>query len=100
MSAPTRHCHQCGTVYPLSGSPGRSETCEKCRADLHVCLNCAHYDARVAHQCRERRAEPVAEKAAANFCEYFEFVPRVWAGATANSREAEARERLRKLFGD
>ncbi|SRR5690606_20513964 len=96
----TRHCHQCGTVYPLSGVPGRSETCGTCRADLHVCLNCAHYDPHVAHQCRERRAEPVAEKATANFCEYFELAVREWHPPGENPREAEARDRLRKLLGD
>lgn len=97
---PSRVCHQCGTPYPLSGTPGRSETCDRCRADLHVCLNCVHYDTHVAHQCRERRAEPVAEKGSANFCEFFEFSTREWQGHGFNSREAEARDRLRKLFGD
>jgi hypothetical protein len=73
----------------------------KCRADLRVCLNCASYDARVAQQCRERRAEPVLEKAAGNFCEYFEFARREWGGGPgANPREAAAREKLKKLLGD
>lgn len=97
---PNRHCHQCGTPYLLSGTPGRSETCEKCRADLHVCANCTHYDLSAAHQCRERRAEPVADKTAANFCEFFEFAVREWSAPGANQREADARERLRRLFGD
>lgn len=76
------------------------ETCERCGADLKVCLNCTHYDARVAQQCRETRAEPVAEKHMANFCEYFEFVKRVWGGARADSREELARANLKKLLGD
>jgi hypothetical protein len=38
-----------------------------------VCLNCVSYDTRAAHQCRDRRAEPEAEKAVGNFCEFFEF---------------------------
>lgn len=59
-----------------------------------------HHDPGVAHQCRERRAEPVAEKAAANFCEYFEFVVRTWQPGAVNAREAAARDRLKKLFGD
>jgi len=59
-----------------------------------------HFDARVAHQCRERRADPVAEKTAANFCEYFEFAVRDWIPGAANAREAAARDRLKKLFGD
>jgi ribosome-binding protein aMBF1 (putative translation factor) len=98
----TRHCHHCGAVYPLNGSPGRSEACEKCGADLHVCLNCAHYDAAVAHQCRERRAEPVLVKDSANFCEWFEIARRPpWRpDACGRTREAAARDALKKLFGD
>jgi hypothetical protein len=73
----------------------------KCRADLRVCLNCAHHDPRVAQQCRERRAEPVLEKHVGNFCEYFEFASRVWTlKSKTNQREAAAREHLKKLFGD
>jgi hypothetical protein len=59
------------------------------------------YDPRVAHQCRDRRADPVAEKHMANFCEYFDFIRRVWKGkGAADSREAAARDNLKKLFGD
>jgi hypothetical protein len=73
----------------------------KCRADLRVCLNCASYDPRVAQQCRERRAELVLEKAVGNFCEFFEFVLRVWKPRSeTNPRENAAREQMKKLFGD
>ena len=85
----------------LSGQPGRGEVCMKCRADLRVCLNCVHYDPRVAQQCRERRAEPVLEKEAGNFCEYFDFAVRAWTPqGGANRREDAAREQLKKLLGD
>ena len=97
----TRHCHNCGEPWTLTGQPGRGETCMKCRADLRVCLNCAHYDPRVAQQCRERRAEPVLEKNVGNFCEYFEFARRKWTPKSeANSRAEAARARLKNLFGD
>ena len=97
----TRHCHRCGTEYTLTGQPGRSESCEKCRADLHVCLNCISYDPRAAQQCRDRRAELVAEKHMANFCEWFEFARRDWVPKTGgNSREEAARNQLRRLLGD
>jgi len=97
----TRHCHHCGEPWALNGNPGRGEACMKCRADLRVCLNCASYDPRVAQQCRERRAEPVLEKAAGNFCEYFEFARRSFTPKPgANPREDAARERMKKLFGD
>jgi hypothetical protein len=59
------------------------------------------YDPRAAQQCRDRRAEPVAEKHVGNFCEYFEFMRRNWVPKTdANPREDAARQQLKKLFGD
>lgn len=98
--AVNRHCWKCGAEYTLSGSPGRSETCT-CGADLKVCLNCVSYDARAAYQCRDRRAEPVSDKQAANYCEYFEMVRREFVtAATDASRENKARDRMNKLFGD
>ena len=84
----TRHCHQCGWEYAIAGLPGRSESCHQCGADLRVCLNCISYDARVAHQCRDSRTEPVADKHLA------------WKGKGEDKREAAARDKLKKLFGD
>src|SRR5215467_9856010 len=101
--AATRHCWKCGTEYKLSGSPGRLESCERCGADLKVCLNCVSYDVRAAHQCRDRRAEPVQEKNMANYCEYFEMFRREYVSkedAFGTSREAKARDSLKKLLGD
>lgn len=101
MSALTRHCHKCGWEWTLAGQPGRSESCHRCNADLRVCLNCSSYDPRVAHQCRDRRADPVQEKAEGNFCEYFDFARRSFvAKKENNAREVAARENLKKLFGD
>jgi hypothetical protein len=96
----TRHCWKCGVEYTLAGTPGRSEACV-CGADLKVCLNCVSYDPRVAHQCRDRRAEPVADKHIANYCEYFEMIRREFVpNPGANPRENQARDTLKKLFGD
>ena len=97
----TKHCHNCGWEWTLTGIPGRSESCHQCGADLRVCLNCVSYDARVAHQCRDRRAEPVADKHLANFCEYFDFLRRLWKPKEDIDQRAEsARDQLRKLLGD
>ena len=97
----TRHCHNCGETWTLSGQPGRGETCMECRADLRVCLNCAHYDPRAAQQCRERRAEPVLEKAAGNFCEYFDFIRRKRVPQEEKSTRADAaRAQFKKMFGE
>jgi hypothetical protein len=64
-------------------------------------LNCVSYDVRVAHQCRDRRADPVAEKHLANYCEYFEMARREYTSPKEDlSRESSARETLKKLLGD
>lgn len=62
-----------------------------------MCLNCESYDPRSAHQCRDRRAEPVMEKDRGNFCEYFEMTARVTKGESAGD---DAAARLKKLLGD
>jgi hypothetical protein len=99
--AMTRHCWKCGTEYTLPRGPGRSETCPQCDSDLRVCRNCVSYDPRVAEQCRERRAELVAEKHLANYCEYFEMVRREYRPPAEDSRrENQARAALKKLLGD
>jgi len=97
----TRHCWKCGTEYKLPRAPGRSETCHQCGSDLKVCLNCVSYDPRVAHQCRDTRADPVSEKHLANYCEFFELSRREFVPPREDvSREAKARETLKKLLGD
>ena len=99
----TRHCWKCGKEYRASGAPGRSESCD-CGADLKVCVNCASYDLRAAYQCKDRRAEPVEDKRAANYCEWFEFVRREFVPPKKDdfdrSREDKARDLLKKLLGD
>lgn len=97
----TRHCHKCGWEWTLGGQPGRNDSCHQCASDLKVCLNCVSYDPRAAHQCRDRRADPVGEKHTANFCEYFEMTRRNFVPSqSTNPRESAARDQLKKLLGD
>jgi hypothetical protein len=97
----TRHCWKCGLEYKLPGAPGRSESCPRCGSDLKVCLNCGSYDARVAQQCRDGRADPVAEKHLANYCEYFDFVQREFVPPKEDhTREQKARDALKNLLGE
>ena len=66
-------CHACrGEVALASGeSVGYRDACERCAADLHVCLNCAHYDPSAYNECRESSAERVLDRDRANRCDYF-----------------------------
>ena len=65
-------CHSCGHEIMLVSGIGRRDSCPKCDADLHCCLNCTFYDTTKANDCAEPSAEWVPNKPAANFCEFFE----------------------------
>jgi len=99
--AATRHCSNCGKEWAFDRLPGRTETCEQCGADLKVCLNCVSYDRTVAYECRDRRAEEIAQKDRSNYCEYFDMARREFIPVKdKHAREDKARDQLKKLFGD
>jgi len=91
-----RLCHHCGTEIDKLDRVGRRDTCLKCGADLHCCLNCELHDPNYNNQCREIDAERQVDKQVGNFCDYFSFRS---AGAAALSKKDEAREKLEALFG-
>lgn len=93
-------CWNCGAS--LSDQPlplGRLAECTACRAELHVCRQCRHYDPGVAEQCREERADPPLEKTRANFCDYLEPEPRAWRPPRPDPAAERARAELEALFG-
>lgn len=52
---------------------GRRDECPFCRADMHACKNCLHYDSKAYNECKEPIADVVKEKDRANFCDHFTF---------------------------
>ena len=93
-------CWKCGAslagmLLPLS----RRETCPSCRAELHVCKLCRHYDAHRAGECRELAAERVADKTRANDCGWFVPRPEAYKGGGAPMAQA-SRSALDALFGE
>ena len=92
-------CHFCGAQVPFDEPIGRSLSCGACGRDLRCCVNCRHYDTRYNNACTETQADPVEDKARANFCEFFYFSRAPFAaGARPVDRAAEARARLESLF--
>jgi hypothetical protein len=92
-------CWKCGAT--LAGLPlplGRRDVCPSCRAELHVCRQCRHYDVRRAGECRELAAERVAEKTRANDCGWFVPRPDAYQGGGAAVAQA-SRSALDALFG-
>jgi len=72
--------------------------CRPCRAQLHCCRQCQHYNPRLRVDCDEPRAESHSEREKANFCDWFklrrEFVE---PGEKAPSVDYQAE--LNTLFG-
>lgn len=93
-------CWKCGTelknlLLPFS----RYEECSVCKADLHVCRACRHFDPNLNDGCREDRAEFVLDKDKANFCDYFRANPKPHVSRD-NAEAQAARTRLAELFGE
>ena len=95
------HCWSCGAtleglIFPIS----RREECAECRAEIHACRMCAHYDpAETSKQCTEDDAEKVQDKQAANFCDYFTIADKAWDAGEISAAEG-ARAALAALFGE
>ena len=93
-------CWKCGTelknvLLPLS----RYEECGKCRADLHACLGCRHYDPAAVHACREDRADFILDKDKANFCDFFTVHTKAYRPHD-NAAAQKARAALAEMFGE
>jgi hypothetical protein len=91
-------CFACGRRIELASGErvGFRAECPHCRADLHVCRNCAHHDPGAYNECREPQAERVADRERANRCDWFAPGCGAW-GSDGQGREA-ARSALDALF--
>ena len=89
-------CPACATVHSFDDVvPFRAE-CDKCAADLHVCISCRFYDRYADNECREDQADPVQVKDRRNLCEYWKPLA---IGDDAIDDVARAKARLAAAFG-
>lgn len=90
----TFQCWSCSSLIEVD-AVFRSDTCEKCDADLKTCRSCRHHDDRISNGCRETAADYVHDKERANFCGYF--APREDRVESA-TEVSDARTKLEALF--
>ena len=94
------YCWKCGNelVFEVKVGikVGRQDVCPHCKADLHVCKNCAFYDPSLHNQCREAYAEFIRDREVANFCPSFTFREGPPPSKTEDPEEAKAK--LEALF--
>jgi hypothetical protein len=97
MAVDTLNCWRCGAAVVEEPLPlSRAAECRACRAELHVCRMCEFYAPGRANDCREPVAEPVSDKARANFCGWFR--PRAGLAPAGNDAAEAARRQLEDLF--
>lgn len=88
-------CSECQTPALFDGHLPFREECERCSADLHICLTCRFHDRFAADECRETSADPVARKDRRNLCEYWKPKSQT---AEAETAEAAAKAKLAALL--
>jgi len=93
-------CHACGAVWEEKREPGTRETCLRCGADLHCCLNCRLYDPMRAHGCKSTTTDPPSDKESANSCEEFQMADRGGGAQSPEERRKALEEKWKSLFKD
>lgn len=93
-------CWCCGNSIDDVPRPIRpSMRCPTCRADLHACRLCRHYDTRYIGDCAHEQADKVLDKKKANYCTYYS--PRPDAHSPVRDDNASrAKADLAALFGE
>lgn len=94
------YCFSCKHEFDDRTRVYRNTLCPSCGKELKVCLNCRFYDPSAHWECRESIPEAVREKDRANFCDFFALRAGSPAAAPADAKADQARDSLRKLFGE
>lgn len=106
LGAPTANvfrCSACGGRVEILGELEMDATCPHCKADLHTCTNCTHFDPSAAWECREHANIPakVMKKAKRNECPVFNpKVAKEFGSEGEGPSVGDAKKAFDALFGD
>ena len=90
-------CAGCGAVLPVATSS--LEHCPHCRAAIHACVQCTHFDTARRFECEEPVPDRIADKTAANTCPSFSLRVTVERDASPDStRPSDIRRSFDNLF--
>jgi hypothetical protein len=93
----TSRCAACGAVLPITADS--LTECPHCRAGLHACVQCAHFDPARRFECARDIPERVADKRAPNRCPAFTLMVTVERDSSAGTvRPDDARRSFGNLF--
>jgi hypothetical protein len=90
-------CGACGAVLPIATAS--LEQCPNCRAALHACRQCTHFEPGRRFECTQPILERVADKNARNDCSEFSLRVTVERDASPDStRPGDIRRNFDNLF--
>ncbi len=90
-------CAACGAALPIATSS--LEHCPNCRADIHACRQCTHFEPGRRFECAEPIPERLADKNARNACGWFSLRVTVEREASRDTtRPSDARRAFDNLF--
>ena len=92
-------CWRCGcsaAEHPMPMSTYAE--CSSCKAQLHVCRMCKHWNPKHRIGCDETRAEEVSTRETANFCQWFLPSLRAFQSIKKDQEVKSARGQLDELF--
>lgn len=90
-------CGACGVVLPVATAS--LEQCPSCRAAIHACRQCTHFDTGRRFECTQPVPERLADKGARNDCAWFSLRVTVERDASPHSiRPGDIRRGFDNLF--
>ena len=90
-------CAACGAVLPIATAS--LVECPHCRAAIHACRQCTHFDTARRFECVQPVVERIADKAAPNTCDAFALRVTVERDASPDStRPSDIRRSFDNLF--
>jgi hypothetical protein len=90
-------CGACGELLPIATAS--LQQCPSCRAVIHACRQCAHFDTSQRFQCTQPIPERVEDKAARNDCAWFTLRVSVEKNASPDGKSAaDIRRAFDNLF--
>ena len=90
-------CGACGELLPIATAS--LEQCPSCRAAIHACRQCAHFDASRRFQCAQPIPARIEDKAAKNDCSWFTLRVSIERNASPDGKSAaDIRRAFDNLF--
>jgi hypothetical protein len=90
-------CAACGAVLPIANAS--LEQCPNCRAAIHACRQCTHFEPSRRFECSEPIPEKILDKSSRNGCASFSLRVTVERDASPDStRPSDIRRGFDNLF--